>query len=38
MFFVMRSDDSFNFPLGRIKYIVIVITILVDEYAGSGLI
>ena len=25
MLFVVRSDDSFNFPLGLIKYIVIVI-------------
>ena len=24
MFFVARSNDSFNFPLGLIKYIVIV--------------
>ena len=24
MFFVVRSNDSFNFPLGLIKYIVIV--------------
>ena len=23
MFFVVRSNDSFNFPLGLIKYIVI---------------
>ena len=27
MFFVVRSNDSFNFPLGLIKYIVIVIDI-----------
>ena len=27
MFFVVRSNDSFNFPLGWIKYIVIVVTI-----------
>ena len=26
MFFIVRSNDSFNFPLGWIKYIVIVIT------------
>ena len=26
MFFVVRSNDSFNFPLGLIKYIVIVMT------------
>ena len=26
MFFVVRSNDSFNFPLGLIKYIVIVTT------------
>ena len=25
MLFVVRSNDSFNFPLGLIKYIVIVI-------------
>ena len=25
MFFDVRSNDSFNFPLGLIKYIVIVI-------------
>ena len=24
MFFVVQSNDSFNFPLGLIKYIVIV--------------
>ena len=24
MFFVVRSNDRFNFPLGLIKYIVIV--------------
>ena len=28
MFFAVRSDDSFNFPLGWIKYIVIVIAIM----------
>ena len=27
MFFVVRSNDSLNFPLGLIKYIVIVIVI-----------
>ena len=27
MFFVVRSNDSFNFPLGLIKYIVIVIAL-----------
>ena len=26
MFFVLRSNDSFKFPLGLIKYIVIVKT------------
>ena len=31
MFFVVRSNDSFNFPLGLIKYIVIVIVV----YTGS---
>ena len=25
MFFVVRSNDSFNFPLGLIEYIIIVI-------------
>ena len=25
MFFVVRSNDSFNFPLGLIKYIVIIV-------------
>ena len=25
MFFVVRSNDSFNFPLGLIRYIVIVV-------------
>ena len=29
MFFVVRSNDSFNFPLGWIKYIVIVVVIIV---------
>ena len=27
MFFIVQSNDSFNFPLGLIKYIVIVITV-----------
>ena len=27
MFCVMRSNDSFNFPLGLIKYIVVVVTV-----------
>ena len=27
MFFVVRSNDSFNFPLEIIKYIVIVVTV-----------
>ena len=27
MFFIVRSNDSFNFPLGLIKYIVIVVVI-----------
>ena len=27
MFFVVRSNDSFNFPLGLIKYMVIVIVL-----------
>ena len=25
MFFVVRPSDSFNFPLGLIKYIVIIV-------------
>ena len=25
MFFVVRSNDRFNFPLGLIKYIVIIV-------------
>ena len=31
MFFVVRSNDGFNFPLGLIKYIVIV------TYTGYGI-
>ena len=31
MFFVVRSNDSFNFPLWLIKYIVIVIVIVLLE-------
>ena len=27
MFLVVRSNDSFNFPLGLIKYIVIVVIV-----------
>ena len=29
MFFVVQSNDSFNFPLGLIKYIVIVVVVIV---------
>ena len=29
MFFVVRSNDSFNFPLGLITYIVIVVIVIV---------
>ena len=29
MFFVVQSNDSFNFPLGWIKYIVIVVNVIV---------
>ena len=29
MFFVVRSNDSLNFPLGLIKYIAIVIVIII---------
>ena len=35
MFFVVRSNDSFNFPLGWIKFIVIVAVVIVAE--GSEL-
>ena len=28
MFFVVQSNDSFNFPLGLIKYIVIVVVVI----------
>ena len=31
MFFVVRSNDSFNFPLGVIKYIVIVVIVIVTN-------
>ena len=31
MFFVVRSNDSFNFPLGLVKYIVIVVVLLESE-------
>ena len=31
MFFVIRSDDSFNFPLGWIKHIVILCSIYLYE-------
>ena len=31
MFFVVRSNDSFNFPLGQIKYIVIVVIVIVTQ-------
>ena len=29
MFFVVRSNDSFNFPLGLIKYIVMVVVVVI---------
>ena len=35
MFFVVRSNDSLNFPLGLIKYIVVVIVI--EPCFGIGL-
>ena len=37
MFFVVRSNDSFNFPLGLIKYIVIVVivTLVIALVVGS---
>ena len=31
IFFVLRSNDSFNFPLGLIQYIVIVVIVLSKE-------
>ena len=34
MFFVVRSSDSFNFPLGLTKYIVTVIT---ESRCSAGL-
>ena len=34
MFFVVRSDDIFNFPLGLIKYIAIVKS--GNEQGGGG--
>ena len=33
MFFVVRSNDSFNFPLGLIKYIIIVVIVIVTSLA-----
>ena len=32
MFFVVPSNDSFNFPQGGIKYIVIVVVIVIVTY------
>ena len=32
MFFVVTSNDSFNFPLGLIKYIVIVVIVTTDRH------
>ena len=32
MFFVVRSNDSFNFPPGLIKYIVTVVVVVVVTY------
>ena len=36
MFFVVRSNDSFNFPLGLIKYIVISSSFCVCVAEGGG--
>ena len=36
MFFVVPSNDTFNFPLGRIKYIVILIEVLSRAHAKWG--
>ena len=30
MFFVVRSNDSFNFPLGLIKYMVIFVIVMMS--------
>ena len=35
MFFVVQSNDSFNFPLGLIKYIVIVVVVIVLNWMTS---
>ena len=35
MFFVVRSKDSFNFPLGLIKYIVILIVVTAAVFVFS---
>ena len=35
MFFVVRWNDSFNFPLGLIKYIVIVVIVIVRACMGG---
>ena len=35
MFFVVRSKDSFNFPLALIKYIVILIVVTAAVFAFS---
>ena len=37
MFFVARSNDSFNFPLGLIKHIVTVIVICSIISSDSGM-
>ena len=36
MFFVVRSNDSFNFPLGLIKYIVVVIAVRFEDYFATS--
>ena len=36
MFFVVRSIDNFNFPLGLIKYIVIIVTLLLSLFLLSS--
>ena len=33
MFFVVQLNDGFNFPLGLIKYIVIVVTVVLNNHA-----
>ena len=36
MFFVVRSNDSFNFPLRLIKYFVLIVIVIVQEMLDTG--